>query len=131
MDFEPKDLQDEFGGEAAEEAEHFPVPVADLAPRSLYALLNVSPASSKAEINKAYKSLAPVLHPDKHPSHLQEAASARFQQIQRAHEVLTDDRLRSLYDAGGEEMLASGLQVGPKLKTTQEVCSINLVIGLQ
>lgn len=89
--------------------------------RSLYSLLNVPTDASASDIQRAYRTLAPALHPDKHPEHLREAASKQFQQAQRAYEILTDERTRALYDVGGEELLASGLQVGPKAKSSSEV----------
>lgn len=90
-------------------------------PKSLYSLLNVPQDATTEEIQRAFRSIAPGLHPDKHSHQSKEAASVRFQEIQRAAEVLGEARTRALYDAGGEELLASGLQVGKRAKKPQEV----------
>lgn len=73
---------------------------------SLYAILNVQKDASSEEIREAYRSLAIVLHPDKHTlPELKASAENRFRAIQRAYEVLSDAEKRSIYDHFG----ASGL----------------------
>ena len=64
---------------------------------TLYAVLGVQRAAEATEIRSAYRRLARQWHPDmcKEPD-----AAQQFIRIQRAHEVLSDDRLRSRYDAG-------------------------------
>ncbi|CAL4975361.1 unnamed protein product [Urochloa decumbens] len=85
---------------------------------SYYAVLGVHPGASAAEIRAAYHRLAmsmtcsigflPVAmqrwHPDKiasgrDPARAEEAKT-RFQQIQEAYQVLSDEKRRALYDAG-------------------------------
>ncbi|KAK9091695.1 hypothetical protein Sjap_024872 [Stephania japonica] len=70
---------------------------------SYYAILGVRRNSSAAEIRRAYHKLAMRWHPDRwiarSPSLLGEA-KVRFQQIQEAYAVLSDQRKRSTYDAG-------------------------------
>ncbi|GLJ09511.1 hypothetical protein SUGI_0110940 [Cryptomeria japonica] len=69
---------------------------------SFYEVLGVSKDCSEAEIRSAYRKLARKWHPDKwskDPSHAEEA-KARFQQIQEAYSVLSDDTKRAMYDAG-------------------------------
>jgi DnaJ-class molecular chaperone len=65
-------------------------PVADL-----YAILGVPPASSLAEIKRAYRRLAHTYHPD--VSRL-DGAEERFKEIGAAYEVLRNAALRSAYD---------------------------------
>jgi DnaJ family protein C protein 11 len=69
---------------------------------SFYAILNVQKEASSEEIRDAYRSLAIVLHPDKHTSpELKASAENRFRAIQRAYEVLADAEKRSIYDHFG------------------------------
>ncbi|KAG9448983.1 hypothetical protein H6P81_008948 [Aristolochia fimbriata] len=69
---------------------------------SYYGVLGVNRDSSIREIRSAYRRLAMIWHPDRWcrtPSQSEEA-KRRFQQIQEAYEVLSDQRRRTLYDAG-------------------------------
>lgn len=69
---------------------------------SFYAVLGVNKDSSDVEIRSAYRKLAKKWHPDKwskDPS-LSEQAKLRFQEIQEAYSVLSDDTKRAMYDAG-------------------------------
>ena len=52
-----------------------------------YEALGVPIGSSKADIKKAYKKLAIQWHPDKHRDN-EEAAKAKFQEIQQAYQNL-------------------------------------------
>ncbi|GLJ16146.1 hypothetical protein SUGI_0269230 [Cryptomeria japonica] len=65
----------------------------DAPQRCLYEILGIERSCSSEEIRAAYKKLALKLHPDKHKG--DEAATARFQELQRAYEVLSDPRERS------------------------------------
>lgn len=57
---------------------------------ALYSLLNVEQDASEADIAKAYKSLAVLLHPDKHGDpRKREAAQAHFEAVHRAYEGLS------------------------------------------
>ncbi|KAI3497839.1 hypothetical protein L1887_33423 [Cichorium endivia] len=69
---------------------------------SYYAILGVSMDSSDDQIRRAYRKLAMQWHPDKwtkSPSLLGKA-KRKFQQIQEAYSVLSDQKKRSMYDAG-------------------------------
>ncbi|KAG5531518.1 hypothetical protein RHGRI_026208 [Rhododendron griersonianum] len=69
---------------------------------SYYGILGVNVDSSDEEIRRAYRKLAMKWHPDKwtrSPSLLGEAKH-KFQQIQEAYSVLSDQRKRAIYDAG-------------------------------
>jgi DnaJ family protein A protein 2 len=64
---------------------------------NLYDVLGVSKGADTNEIKKAFKKLAMTHHPDKGGD------PEKFKEIQRAHEVLTDDRKRQVYDMTGSE----------------------------
>ncbi|XP_041013104.1 dnaJ homolog subfamily B member 6-like isoform X2 [Juglans microcarpa x Juglans regia] len=75
---------------------------ADKEPLSYYGVLGVGMNSSAEELRRAYRKLAMQWHPDrwlKTPSLLGQA-KRKFQQIQEAYSVLSDQRKRTLYDAG-------------------------------
>ncbi|KAL3679639.1 hypothetical protein R1sor_022595 [Riccia sorocarpa] len=90
--------------------------------RELYALLHLSPDASDEEIKRAYRQWAQIYHPDKHQTvQMQDIATENFQRIREAYEILSDERKRQVYDLYGMEGLTSGLELGPKLKTREEV----------
>ncbi|XP_020594683.1 uncharacterized protein LOC110034782, partial [Phalaenopsis equestris] len=67
---------------------------------SFYSILGVSRDASLAEIRAAYRQLAMTWHPDRCGRERVQVANRRFQQIQEAYEVLSDERRRAMYDAG-------------------------------
>jgi len=60
-----------------------------------YKTLGVSKACSESEIKKNYRKLCLTHHPDKGGN------SEEFQKIQKAYEILSDERKRSIYDQTG------------------------------
>ena len=62
-----------------------------------YELLNVTPSVTEKALNKAYKRAALKWHPDKNTSNA-EAASAMFDQIRKAYDILSDSTQRTLFD---------------------------------
>ena len=62
---------------------------------SLYERLGVQKNATPEEIKKAYRNLAREHHPDKGGD------PEKFKEIQEAHEVLTDERRREMYDMTG------------------------------
>ena len=89
---------------------------------SLYAILNLDRSASEAEIRDRYRSLASTFHPDRQRDDATRlAAHGRFQEIQRAYEVLTDDHKRTVYDLFGEEGLKTSWEVGPRVKSPEEM----------
>ncbi|KAK6525520.1 hypothetical protein TWF281_010582 [Arthrobotrys megalospora] len=62
-----------------------------------YAALEVSITATSDEIKKQFRKLALKYHPDRNPGREAEF-NAKFQQIQAAHELLTDPGRRKLYD---------------------------------
>lgn len=77
--------------------------------KDLYEVLGVSKTATQDEIKKAYKKLASRLHPDKNPD--DPTATAKFQEISAANDILSDPSKREMYDIGGHDA-ANGQQHG-------------------
>ncbi|GAU11449.1 hypothetical protein TSUD_344400 [Trifolium subterraneum] len=69
---------------------------------SYYSVLGIRSDASSSDIRTAYRKLAMRWHPDKFARNPNTAGEAkrRFQQIQEAYSVLSDESKRSMYDAG-------------------------------
>ncbi len=67
--------------------------------KDYYNTLGVEKNASQKDIKKAYRRLARKYHPDVNPGN--EAAEARFKEINEAHEVLSDPEKRKKYDELG------------------------------
>ncbi|XZF15267.1 DnaJ C-terminal domain-containing protein [Chitinophagaceae bacterium MMS25-I14] len=65
-----------------------------------YSVLGVAKTASTDDIKKAYRKLARKHHPDLNPD--DKEAEKKFQQINEAHEVLSDPEKRKKYDEYGE-----------------------------
>jgi len=65
--------------------------------KDLYSQLGVSKDAEPSEIKKAFKKLAMTHHPDKGGD------PEEFKKIQHAHEVLTDESKRRMYDMTGSD----------------------------
>lgn len=65
-----------------------------------YKTLGVAKNASAEDIKKAYRKLARKLHPDVNPN--DKEAHKKFQQVNEAHEVLSDPEKRKKYDQYGE-----------------------------
>ncbi|KAI3992231.1 hypothetical protein MKX01_021639 [Papaver californicum] len=69
--------------------------------RDYYDVLGVSKDSSASDIKKAYYAIAKKLHPDVNKDDAD--VKAKFQEVQKAYEVLKDEETRSVYDQVGHE----------------------------
>jgi len=65
-----------------------------------YKVLGISKTAGTEEIKKAYRKLARKFHPDLNPD--DKEAHRKFQEINEAHEVLSDPEKRKKYDQYGE-----------------------------
>ncbi|MBN2023776.1 MAG: J domain-containing protein [Pirellulales bacterium] len=75
-----------------------------------YKILGVRRDASAAEIQDAYRNLARKHHPDVNPD--DKDASRKFQQIQAAFDVLSDQKKREMYDRYGASFESAG--AGPR-----------------
>lgn len=73
-----------------------------------YRELGVAKGASAEEIRRAYKKLAVKYHPDRNQGNAD--AEVKFKAVNRAHEVLSDEKKRALYDEFGEEGLREGFR---------------------
>jgi curved DNA-binding protein len=81
--------------------------------KDYYDVLGVSRSATQKEIGAAFRKLARKHHPDLNAGDKQ--AEARFKELSEAHEVLSDPKKRSLYDAFGPDWAsaqAAGVQPG-------------------
>ncbi|KAJ7580982.1 hypothetical protein C8J56DRAFT_1168550 [Mycena floridula] len=72
----------------------------------LYDLLEVKPNASDAELKKAYRKKALLLHPDKGGD------PEQFKEVTHAYEILSDSQKRELYDRHGMAGLEQGNGMG-------------------
>jgi len=78
-----------------------------------YAALGVAPSATLADIRKAYRQKAAFYHPDRNDA---PDAARRFQAVQKAYEVLSDEAARQAYDDNRRRNL-----LDDPLQTAQEI----------
>ena len=71
-----------------------------MAEKDLYEILGVSKTASADEIKKAYRKLSMKWHPDRNADKKEEA-EAKFKEISKAYEILSDEEKRATYDRFG------------------------------
>ena len=76
-----------------------------------YQTLGVARDASQADIQKAYRKLARKYHPDMNPD--DKTAKQKFQDVQKAFDVLNDPNKREQYDRYGSAFESMG-QGGPR-----------------
>eukprot|EP00667_Euglena_gracilis_P022746 EG_transcript_25414 len=72
-----------------------------------YSVLGLNPDASLEDVKKAFRKMALKYHPEKNPDHESEATDI-FNQVAEAYEVLSDSKLRGIYDQYGAEGLRDG-----------------------
>ncbi|MCK5802030.1 MAG: molecular chaperone DnaJ [Lentisphaeria bacterium] len=75
-------------------------------PNDYYENLGVDKAASQEEIKKAYRKQALKYHPDRNPDNPE--AEAKFKEVSKSYEVLSDVGKRSQYDQFGPEAFERG-----------------------
>ncbi|KAL3861143.1 hypothetical protein ACJMK2_007212 [Sinanodonta woodiana] len=95
----------------------------DLFKDDYYAILNLPKDASKDDVNNAYRKFSKIFHPDKHQDPLKKKnAEQMFGKLKRAHEVLSDEHKRVIYDLYGEKGLETyGMEVISRTKTPAEI----------
>src|ERR687883_1958631 len=71
-----------------------------MAKEDYYQVLGVKRDAKPEEIKKAYRRLARKYHPDVNPG--DKSAEDRFKLITEAHDVLSDEKKRKVYDRFGQ-----------------------------
>jgi DnaJ-class molecular chaperone len=69
-----------------------------------YEVLGVGEKATKDEIKKAFRALSMKWHPDKNKN--DPAAMSKFQQINSAYEILSDDQKRNEHDLNADELFS-------------------------
>lgn len=77
-----------------------------------YKTLGISRDASQDEVQRAYREMARKYHPDLNPD--DQTAKQRFQEVQRAYDVLSDQKKRELYDRYGSSFESMGAGGGPQ-----------------
>lgn len=75
-----------------------------------YQTLGVARGASSQELKSAYRNLAKKHHPDKNSN--DKKAEAKFKEISRAYDVLSDDQQRAAYDRFGHQAFEAGMNGG-------------------
>jgi DnaJ domain len=97
-----------------------------------YAVLDIAPSATPQEIRVAYQKLARKFHPDLHQGNpLEELATARLAEINRAYHLLSDPARRAAYDASAQARGNSGgtsMRVDPRLNRRLLWGAVGLVV---
>eukprot|EP00124_Ichthyophonus_hoferi_P001503 Ihof_evm2s80 gene=Ihof_evmTU2s80 len=87
-----------------------------------YSLLNLAKQATSDDIKASYRRLCVMYHPDKHHDEAsREAATKLFNKIQRAYEVLSDEKMRAIYDIHGQKGLNAGLEMILRTSSPNEI----------
>src|SRR5690242_8849639 len=76
-----------------------------MAERDYYQVLGITKSASADEIKKAYRKLALQYHPDRNKT---KEADAKFKEVTKAYEVLSDPQKRQTYDQYGAAAFEQG-----------------------
>lgn len=75
----------------------------------------------------AYKRMAILFHPDKHHQN-KAVAESMFQRLQTAYTVLSDERVRKVYDEHGWAGLETYWQLAPHVDTNIDEVAVAVFI---
>ncbi len=78
----------------------------------LYEILEIKPTASEIEIKKAYLKLVKIYHPDRNAS---PDASDKFQKIQSAYDILSNDKSRQEYQKMNQQEKTSFVEILEKI----------------
>src|ERR671910_608641 len=71
-----------------------------MAKQDYYEVLGIKRDAKPEEVKKAYRRMARKYHPDVNPG--DKSAEERFKKITEAHDVLSDEKKRKVYDRFGQ-----------------------------
>lgn len=77
-----------------------------MASKDYYSILGVSKSATETDIKKAYRKLALQYHPDRNKGDKQ--SEAKFKEVTKAYEVLSDPQKKQTYDQFGEAAFEQG-----------------------
>lgn len=78
--------------------------------KDYYEILGVTKSATEAEIKRAYRKLALQYHPDRNKG---KDAEAKFKEVTKAYEVLSDPQKKQAYDQFGAAAFEQGAGQGP------------------
>ncbi len=84
--------------------------------KDYYESLGISKSATPEEIKRAYRKLALQYHPDRNKT---KEAEAKFKEVTKAYEVLSDPQKRQTYDQLGHQAFEQGAQGGGPFGGTQ------------
>ncbi|XP_061197810.1 dnaJ homolog subfamily C member 11-like [Saccostrea echinata] len=89
----------------------------------LYVLLNVDRKATNQEINKAFRRMSKIFHPDKHLDAVKKKqAEIFFNKIKNAYEILSNPNKREIYNRYGMKGLeVEGLEIITRTKSPAEI----------
>ncbi|XP_078094130.1 dnaJ homolog subfamily C member 5G-like isoform X2 [Mustelus asterias] len=91
---------------------------------SLYRILDLPKKSSPEDVEEAYRKLALRYHPDNNPDNPE--AAQRFQEINRAKDILSDEKKKQVYDSYGSAGLQMFEKDGDNFLASQNNCCMKL-----